>query len=76
VRRDVHQMSTVYQPADDEHVSRSVNSKRHGLSYSTKQGRKAMRPGAHSWLLLRGPRTGLLIFHLQLVHHLLHVGNG
>jgi hypothetical protein len=35
---------------------------------------KVMRPRARSRFLRRG--GGLLIFNLQLVHHLLHVGNG
>ena len=56
--------------------SNGINSKRRGISSSTKQSRKAMRPSARSRLLLCGRGGGLLIFDLQLVHHLLHVGNG
>jgi len=37
-------MSAVYQPTNHERVSRSVNSKRHGISFSTKQSREAKRP--------------------------------
>ncbi len=48
-------MGTVNYPANHEHESSGVNSKRHGISSSTKQCRDGMRSIARSWLYCVGP---------------------